>query len=336
MAGLAGACNSVSGNLVAVEDGHLQALWANGLDPAMWDDLGETMNNEKLNPRLFLGGKAAAFKRVEGVNFASDEWTRRFPVYGEVCRKYDLGFGILMNLKTTSRDYIGVGVLRNEKQGHGADADGEALMALASHLRDAVTLRRMVEDQGALVACGAMDAIGSAAFLCDAWGRVRKLTPSAEALVECGAPLVLKAGMLSCRSIESARALTTAIGLAARDPMTPIQTLVLKQEGADPLILDIAALPPLLGAVGFAPRAIVTVRRPRLPSASAILMTMFGLTQAEADVARALAQGDARETIAQARGVSLGTIRTQLKGIFAKLGVSREAELIARIYQFSG
>lgn len=333
MAGLAGACHGVSCNLVGVGDGRLQFFWANDLDPTMWDDLGDVMNSEVLNPRLALGGQARPFHRVEGIDFASDEWVRRFPVYGEVCRKYDLGFGSLMNLKKTERDYLGVGILRNQKQGHGSQADADALSILAPHVADSVKLQRMVEDQGSLLACGALEAVGAAAFLCDAWGRVRNLTPAAELLVGSQGPLILKAGYLGCRSADCDKVLGEAVARASRHQTSRVQTLVLKQEWVDPLVLDVAPLPVFSGPVGFTPRAIVTVRMPRVPRETDVLMRIFGLTHAEADVSTALALGEPREAIAASRGVSLETIRTQLKGIFIKLGVSREAEMIAKIYQ---
>lgn len=336
MAALATACNGASANLGASEDGILQYYWTSEIDPAVLVELGEAATSEEHNPRMWLASQAAPLQPVDGVDFASDDWVRRFPVYGEVCRKYDLGFGSLMTLKAAGRDYIGMAVIRTEKQGHGSSADADALTTLAPYLKDAVMLRRMVEDQGALMTCGAIEAMGAAAFLCDAGGKVRNLTPSAEALVDGRGPLTLKAQVLGCRSPESARTLSSAIELAARNPATPVRTIVVKDERGVPLVLDVAALPPLPGMLAFTPRAIVTARPPRPPAPAGILMTVYGLTQAEADVARALAQGDARESIAERRGVAVGTIRAQLKGIFGKLGVSREAELIAKIYQVPG
>jgi DNA-binding CsgD family transcriptional regulator len=45
-----------------------------------------------------------------------------------------------------------------------------------------------------------------------------------------------------------------------------------------------------------------------------------------------MADGASREEIARSRGRAVGTVRNQLKSIFSKLGVSREAELVAMMH----
>ena len=45
-------------------------------------------------------------------------------------------------------------------------------------------------------------------------------------------------------------------------------------------------------------------------------------------MAAQLAQGARLEAIAQANGVSVATVRTQLKSIFAKTGINRQSDLV--------
>jgi DNA-binding CsgD family transcriptional regulator len=61
------------------------------------------------------------------------------------------------------------------------------------------------------------------------------------------------------------------------------------------------------------------------------LQTTYALTSAETDIARYLAEGQSAVFIAAKRGVSVETVRTQIKAIMAKLGVSRQVELIVRL-----
>jgi DNA-binding CsgD family transcriptional regulator len=70
-----------------------------------------------------------------------------------------------------------------------------------------------------------------------------------------------------------------------------------------------------------------------------VLQQLYGLTTAEARVAVLIAEGDEVEAIARRLGVSVATVRTQLKSIFAKLGVSRQlgvAQLVRSLPQFDG
>ncbi len=69
-----------------------------------------------------------------------------------------------------------------------------------------------------------------------------------------------------------------------------------------------------------------------LPS-PAFLRGMFGLTAAEATVALALAAGASAGAIARDRAISLETVRSHLKTIFAKTGTKRQATLVLLILQ---
>jgi DNA-binding CsgD family transcriptional regulator len=59
-----------------------------------------------------------------------------------------------------------------------------------------------------------------------------------------------------------------------------------------------------------------------------VLRSLFGLTSAEADLARKLMTGMRIEEIAAERGVQLTTVRTQLRALFSKTDTNRQAELV--------
>lgn len=61
------------------------------------------------------------------------------------------------------------------------------------------------------------------------------------------------------------------------------------------------------------------------------LQLLFGLSKAEARIARLLASGLEPQQIAEHRSVSVGTIRVQMKHIFQKMNVHRQGELIRTI-----
>lgn len=63
--------------------------------------------------------------------------------------------------------------------------------------------------------------------------------------------------------------------------------------------------------------------------ADSVIRGLFDLTAAETRIARMIAGGATVAAIAADSRTTEGTVRTQLKGIFAKTGVSRQAELVA-------
>ncbi len=70
------------------------------------------------------------------------------------------------------------------------------------------------------------------------------------------------------------------------------------------------------------------VSRSEVPSAS-IVRALFDLTPAEARTAVAIAEGQTLEDFAAQAGMSIYTARAHLRAIFAKIGVSRQADLVA-------
>jgi len=59
------------------------------------------------------------------------------------------------------------------------------------------------------------------------------------------------------------------------------------------------------------------------------LKKMFGLTAAEAKLAVQISRGDTPADIAQANGVTIATVRSQLAAVFAKTETERQAELVS-------
>ena len=83
---------------------------------------------------------------------------------------------------------------------------------------------------------------------------------------------------------------------------------------------------------------LVTVRRRNFgvgPSPNA-LNQMYGLSRAEGALAVALCRGDTLQEYAEAAGLSVATVRTQLKAIFQKTATSRQAELVSLLLQVPG
>jgi DNA-binding CsgD family transcriptional regulator len=63
---------------------------------------------------------------------------------------------------------------------------------------------------------------------------------------------------------------------------------------------------------------------------------MFGLSAAEARAAAGIAAGQNPAAIAAARGVSIETVRAQLKLAMAKMGVHTQAQLAVTVCRVAG
>ncbi len=72
---------------------------------------------------------------------------------------------------------------------------------------------------------------------------------------------------------------------------------------------------------------ITAVARPEIASAQ-VIQGLFDLTPAEARVAQGIAAGRTVDELANDAGLAVGTVRQQLKSVFSKTGVSRQADLV--------
>jgi DNA-binding CsgD family transcriptional regulator len=59
-----------------------------------------------------------------------------------------------------------------------------------------------------------------------------------------------------------------------------------------------------------------------------VLQHLYRLTRAEADLVRLISAGQSLEQVAEARGVTMNTVRSQLKQVFCKTDTSRQGELV--------
>jgi DNA-binding CsgD family transcriptional regulator len=66
------------------------------------------------------------------------------------------------------------------------------------------------------------------------------------------------------------------------------------------------------------------------PCSSIVSLSSYGLSPKEVEVAMAIVDGKSIQQIADHRRLSRETVRTQLKSVFSKLGVTSQLELVRR------
>lgn len=84
----------------------------------------------------------------------------------------------------------------------------------------------------------------------------------------------------------------------------------------------------------FSPSPILLAMNELFPAGaipSPWLAQLFGLTPAESSVANWLVTGRPIEEYAHERGVSVATVRSQIKSVLAKSGMSRQVQLVAAL-----
>lgn len=121
--------------------------------------------------------------------------------------------------------------------------------------------------------------------------------------------------------------------MQSTEDTSPLRTpaILARRKQAPSVLGKILPVPAAARNPFFGARAILlfSVLAPRPAPEPSTLMQAFGLSEAEARVAAHIASGSSPEEIAEHLNVSIHTVRTQLKSIFAKAKIGRQSELVA-------
>jgi DNA-binding CsgD family transcriptional regulator len=303
---------------------HLEFLAMNGDDPAR-------------NARIRAGLSAPILRSLTEAEFGDVDAILRTELYAELLRPHGIPFTLQATLMRASAGVVGTSVCYSEKHGLATARERQVFEALTPLVQEAVRLQLTLEGRGARLLAGTMENLGAAVFICNAAGRVVCLTPEAEQLAAAGEQLVLKDRILRPAHPQDAAPFTEALLRAAlrAPPSTPPAELPLRSPTDGGLIVcQVVSLPASDFAFGLDASVMVVARTPRDPTRIApILQGVYGLTSAEAGVVLGLVRGLDIEDVARERGSSAWTVRTQLRAAASKLGVSRQAELVAKLGQ---
>lgn len=183
---------------------------------------------------------------------------------------------------------------------------------------------------------GAVDQLAVATIILDEQGRLLNTNALAKALLEERSPLVLRDQHLHIGGRDHNRALqdalSTVIRAQQRGETSVVRALRVPREGVgSDLGLVIRPIPATEWGEGQGnPCAAVFISDPDLHEGASqqTLGELFGLTPAEANLAILLSRGLSLAEASESQNISQHTARAQLKSIFAKTGVSRQAELV--------
>lgn len=201
-----------------------------------------------------------------------------------------------------------------------ADLSGQQWQELLPHLQRALCLQQRLREAQLASHCAlaALDAMGAAVLVLDAGLGLRFATPAGRAL---------HAAQLE-PSVPPALAHAVRLIIASAGGAQQCQSLRLARKQQAPLALTVTPLAACQPAC-----ALVIARDPTQATTSIpALRQLFDLTQAEAQVGKALAQGATIEEIAARGGISVNTVKTHLHHTYLKTDTRRQGELIALIH----
>jgi len=263
-------------------------------------------------------------------DFVRPEEMNRIGFYADFLQP--LGFGWFAGLKVQTGDDLWCLTLqRGMAAGAYQAEEQERLLRLSHIVSRAATLARRLEFVRLDGAMGAADTLAGAVMFLDRFGKVVKLNQRAEAMV--GRNFMIRQGRIRFAETSS-DALQKHIDAVTWPDLSPVASahlpVVVPQPNRRPLVFQ--ALRLRGRSQGFFSPAYVMLLVTDLNDKSAPpvdhLQTIFRLTPAEARLANALLQQLSLADAAVHLNCTYETVRTQIKGIFAKTGTGNQAQLI--------
>ena len=292
-----------------------------------------------LNPaRLALAARVVAGEVVLTADYMTDAEYRRTRFFREFLAPRDVADLAVAILEKTATTFTVLSMVRSTGEGPADEAVREKLQFLTPHVRRATAIGRVMEQrkmEGATLA-DTLDRLAGAVFLLGPGGTLLHVNESGRLLLQRGD--VLRQVGHKLTPVDATARATLRGALAAAETAKDVQP------GRDPAIpFATGAATTLVGSVISLMRgarrraslhhgvvAALFVREIRFATTSAVaaLVDLYHLTPRETAVLTCLAETGGIAAIADVLGLTPSTVKSHLKSIFAKTGVSRQADLV--------
>lgn len=261
-------------------------------------------------------------------------------IYNDFSLKYGIEHGMFSVVENGSGSWASISLFRDPSRGAFEDADADILQFLSPHMQRAFKLHfRLAELKSRSDGVErALDMLSFGVIFFGEKGHIELMNRSASALISAqDGLLAIRDGLRAEIQEESdllRKTILEAVSASIGRGLGSGGTVLVSRKAKPPLQLQISPIrnPGFSGAKPIAAVAFVKdpLRQQRLTPDS--LRVVFGLTPAESRVALLLGDGLSPRKIAEMIGVSEHTVRSQIKSVFSKTGVRRQAELVRLLF----
>lgn len=263
------------------------------------------------------------------------------PFYTEFLAKHGLKWGAEIGVSTEPGFLAALSIQRASEKGPFSVEEREIVRRIGRHVENALRIsRRLLEEEGILGGLtAALDQAGMGVLTLDDEGRILFANDKAQALF--GRTLTIANGRLilprTDKPERTAESLTDE--MAPRLHPTANHILLRDQDGTTTALFLSSITPNRNQADRFMRQStrigLTITSRGGEPLDPMILRDALGLTLGEARVASLIEQGQSPKIVAEKLSISVNTVRTVLKAIFSKTGLSRQSQLAILVDRMS-
>ncbi|VVM39279.1 helix-turn-helix transcriptional regulator [Pseudomonas fluorescens] len=258
--------------------------------------------------------------------------------YRDYLQPLDLRHVLVANMRTPTGMHCALFACRNHASRDFDAAEIALIRLLLPHLQQAVDLHSAVEqlDSERQLYAATIDRLMVGTAILDENGIMMRCNRAAQRLFDSRDGLECRHDKLCAFTSQQNRRVQQAIQAVLKQRqrgLDDIEVLTLtRPSGEMPLNLLLRPIPMNYQARNGArrPAVAVFIRDPSdSPQASRnLLRSLFQLTPTETEVAMLVMDGQTLDETALALGVSRNTVRAHLRGVFAKTGATRQAQLV--------
>jgi DNA-binding CsgD family transcriptional regulator/GAF domain-containing protein len=267
----------------------------------------------------------------------TDAWLAH-DFYCDYLQPLDLRHVLVANMRTLTGTHCALFACRNHASRDFDVAEIALIRLLLPHLQQAVDLHSAVEqlDSERQLYAATIDRLMVGTAILDENGTMMRCNRAAQRLFDSRDGLECRHDKLCAFTSQQNRRVQQAIQAVLKQRqrgLDDIEVLTLtRPSGEMPLNLLLRPIPMCYQARNGArrPAVAVFIRDPSdSPQASRnLLRSLFQLTPTETEVAMLVMDGQTLDETALALGVSRNTVRAHLRGVFAKTGATRQAQLV--------
>jgi DNA-binding CsgD family transcriptional regulator len=261
--------------------------------------------------------------------FAKGE-AERLPMYRDLLIPRGFGSGLATSIAVPSGEYIILNLEKSFAEGPFARSVVNALDLIRPDFARAVFLSHRIQMERARSIADALDQLSLPAAALGPSGRILVANARMTALM----PHAIQDMPSRMKLSDAAADVLFAAALASlniREDKTAVRSIpIAAREGNPPIIFHLTPVKGAAHDILTGARAIL-VATPVVPSTAPgadLVQGLFDLTAAEARLASLIAGGHPPREAAVMLGWTEATARTTLKQVFAKTGVSRQADLV--------
>ena len=288
------------------------------------------------DPRMAYSATLPSGYVFHDLQFTTDQEIDRSPFYQEFLGAFDLRYGLGTNLEAQSASSQTLLSINNsETQGFFSEEQMQAFSLIVPHAQRALAMRRRLQNNESLnqSLMALLETNRSGIALLDGTGNVIEMNGELERIIKerDGLNVSRRRIWLDDRSMQNRfdKYVSSPLKRFGIDSVPITDAIIGRPSGKRPYVVNVVPVrvsdPTLVGTAAL----VLSVVDPAVGTNLSLdlMQQYFHLTLAEAKVAIAIGNGVSAEEIATQNGVTIQTVRSQIKSVFAKTRTHRQNEL---------